>query len=88
MNKIFEILNLTDKQLHNLFKDIVVNVNYTTPSGLISDCWAKYEKLAENTSVDSSKNRNGQFLELLIQYILCKTNNINSSFIPVPFPRQ
>ena len=74
MNKIFEILNLTDKQLHNLFKDIVVNVNYTTPSGLISDCWAKYEKLAENTSIDSSKNRNGQFLELLIQYILCKND--------------
>ena len=74
MNKIFEILNLADKQLHNLFKDIIINVNYTTPRGLIGDCWAEYEKRAENTSVDSSKNRNGQFLELLVQYILCKND--------------
>ena len=74
MNKIFEILNLADKQLHNLFKDIIANVTYTTPSGLISNCWAEYEKRAENTSVDSSKNRNGQFLELLVQYILCKND--------------
>ena len=74
MNKIFEILNLTDKQLHNLFKDIIANVTYTIPSGFIGNCWAEYEKRAENTSSDSSKNRNGQFLELLVQYILCKNN--------------
>ena len=58
MNKIFEILNLADKQLHNLFKDIIANVTYTTPSGLISNCWAEYEKRAENTVLigyDSTK---------------------------------
>ncbi len=74
MSKIFEVLNLGDKPLHILFKEIVSGANYTTPSQLINDCWSEYEKRAENKSTDSSKNRNGQFLELLVQYILCKND--------------
>jgi hypothetical protein len=74
MSEIFEILKLGDKELHNLFKEIVSKVNYTNPSQLISDCWAEYEKQSGGNSADSSKNRNGQFLELLVQYILCKNN--------------
>ena len=74
MSKIFEVLKLGDKPLHTLFKEIVSNANYTTPSQLINDCWSEYEKRAESKSTDSSKNRNGQFLELLVQYILCKND--------------
>ena len=74
MSKIFEILKLSDKELHNLFKEIIIGANYITPSQFISDCWAEYEKRAKSKSADSSKNRNGQFLELLVQYILCKND--------------
>jgi hypothetical protein len=74
MSKIFEILKLGDKELHNLFKEIVKKLNYASPSQLINDCWTEYEKQSENNSADSSKNRNGQFLELLVQYILCKND--------------
>ncbi len=74
MSKIFEILKLGDKELHNLFKEIVSKINYISPSQLISDCWTEYEKQSQSKSADSSKNRNGQFLELLVQYILCKND--------------
>jgi len=43
MSNIFEVLNLEDKPLHTLFKEIVSGANYTTPSQLINDCWAEYE---------------------------------------------
>ncbi len=74
MSEIFEILKLGDKELHNLFKEIINKATYTSPSQLISDCWAEYEKQSGNKSADSSKNRSGQFLELLVQYILCKND--------------
>lgn len=74
MSEIFEILKLGDKELHNLFKEIVGKTNYTNPSQFIGDCWAEYEKQSGGKSADSSKNINGQFLELLVQYILCKND--------------
>ncbi len=74
MSEIFEILKLGDKELHNLFKEIVNKATYTSPSQLISDCWAEYEKQSGKKSSGSSKNKNGQFLELLVQYILCKND--------------
>ncbi len=72
MSKIFEILKLEDKELHNLFKEIICSIKYESPSQLVAKCWAEYEKRAEIKSADSAKNKNGQFLELLVQYILCK----------------
>ena len=74
MSEIFEILKLGDKELHNLFKEIINKATYTSPSQLISDCWAEYEKQSGKKSSGSSKNKNGQFLELLVQYILCKND--------------
>lgn len=72
MNEIFDILELSNKDLHNLFKQVVDKTNYTTHSQFICDCWSEYERQSGSKFSDSSKNRNGQFLELLIQYILCK----------------
>ena len=74
MSEVFEILKLGDKELHNLFKEIVGKTKYAVPSQFIRDCWAEYEKQSSSESADSSKNRNGQFLELLVQYILCKND--------------
>ena len=65
MSEIFEILKLGDKELHKLFKEIVGKTNYAAPSQFISDCWAEYEKQSSSKSADSSKNRNGQFLDLI-----------------------
>ena len=74
MSEIFEILKLGDKELHNFFKEIINKATYTSPSQLISDCWTEYEKQSGKKSSGSSKNRNRQFLELLVQYILCKND--------------
>jgi hypothetical protein len=74
MNKIFELLELKDKELHNIFRNTVTGISCQTPHLFIGECWIKYEKLAGVRSSDSSKNRNGEFLELLIQYVLCMHN--------------
>jgi hypothetical protein len=74
MNKIFELLELKDKELHNIFMSTVTDISCQIPHLFIGECWLKYEKQAGNRSSDSSKNRNGEFLELLIQYVLCMHN--------------
>lgn len=74
MNKIFELLELKDKELHNIFRNTVTDISCQIPHLFIGECWIKYEKLAGVRSSDSSKNRNGEFLELLIQYVLCMHN--------------
>ena len=74
MNKIFELLKLQDKELHNLFRNIVTDISCKTPHLFIGECWIKYERQEGVRSSDSCKNRNGEFLELLIQYVLCAHN--------------
>jgi hypothetical protein len=81
MSRVFELLKLGDKELHGLFKEIVSKVDYVTPNKLVWDCWNQYKEQAEWKSENSTKIRDGQFLELLVQYILCK-NDI------VPFYEQ
>jgi hypothetical protein len=68
MKEIFNILKLDDRELHLLFKEIVASAIWNKPSEFVSYCWAEYKRKGDA----SNKNNNGQFLELLIQFILCK----------------
>ena len=71
---LFDILKLKDKELHFLFREIIFSANQDVPSKLISHCWLEYKRKVNPRSIDSFRNRNGQFLELLVQFVLCKNN--------------
>jgi hypothetical protein len=82
MQDIFHLLDLSNKPLHECFKSIAAKrYVHKKPNELVSDFWKEYQNI-KNPDFDSArKNMNGQFLELLIQYILC-VNNI------LPFYKQ
>ena len=63
MNKIFELLELKDKELHNIFRNTVTDISCQIPHLFIGKCWNKYEGggQARGRSSDSSKNRNEEF---------------------------
>lgn len=88
MNEIFDFLKLKDNDLHSIFREIVSSATQGTPSEFISYCWTEYEKKGRGKSVDSSRNRNGQFLELLVQFVLCKNeilpfySQARAAFVP------
>lgn len=71
MIKIFELLNLENKETNNLFKAIALEVYEPSPHKFVANFWQKYEESVNRVSNNSLKNRNGYFFELLIKFILC-----------------
>ncbi len=77
MSAYFKVLKLQDKRLHTVFCDIIDNNQENFPHLFIKYAWNTYTlSLGKD-----NKNNNGQFFELLIQYLLYQNHLL-------PFYRQ